>query len=81
MKIFMQDLELAFSELNDANYSDEVYLAFDNMLSKLKEDERGYVHFKKVEEFYFDGLTNDDKQTLKKEINNVGGCVKQVRLS
>ncbi|MGK0561729.1 hypothetical protein ACSFCR_07455 [Enterococcus faecalis] len=69
MKIFMQDLELAFSELNDANYSDEVYLAFDNMLSKLKEDERGYVHFKKVEEFYFDGLTNDDKQTLKKEIN------------
>ncbi len=69
MKIFMQDLELAFSGLNDANYSDEVYLAFDNMLSKLKEDERGYVHFKKVEEFYFDGLTNDDKQTLKKEIN------------
>lgn len=47
MKIFMQDLELAFSELNDANYSDEVYLAFDNMLSKLKEDERGYVHFKR----------------------------------
>lgn len=67
MKILMPHLEFSFGSLN-GDYSEQTLENFEHMLSQLKEDDLGYVHFDNVSEFYFDGITNEDKRVLKKKI-------------
>ena len=67
MKILMQHLEFSFGSLN-GDYSEQTLENFEYMYNRLEEDNLGYVHFDNVSEFYFNGITNEDKRVLKETI-------------
>ena len=67
MKILMQHLEFSFGSLN-GDYSEQTLENFEYMFNRLEEDNLGYVHFDNFSEFYFNGITNEDKRVLKETI-------------